>query len=51
MGNEKDKTKVNDSSRKENVKDKDPKETGKKTSDIGIVEKELENEAKTGCCK
>ena len=51
MEHGKDQTKVNDSSCKENVKDKDPKCTGKTASNVGIVEKELQNEAKTGCCK
>jgi hypothetical protein len=51
MGHEKDQTKVNASSCKENVKDKDPKCTGKTASQVGIVEQELKNEEKNGCCK
>ena len=51
MEHGKDQTKVNASSCKENVKDKDPKCTGKTASHVGIVETELQNEAKTGCCK
>ncbi len=51
MEHGKDQTKVKASSRKENVKDKDPKGIKRTASHVAIVEKELQNEEAAGCHK